>query len=56
LLSTKFYRLLKASPNGKKIAIANTATRRTNERDPKGNEVHNTGNVLLFDFNSEQEL
>ena len=43
---------LKASPNGKKIAIANTATRRTNERDPKGNEVHNTGNVLLFDFNS----
>jgi hypothetical protein len=29
-----------------KIAIANTATRRTNERDPKGNEVHNTGNVL----------
>jgi hypothetical protein len=22
--------------------------RRTNERDPKGNEVHNTGNVLLL--------
>ncbi|TDE02372.1 T9SS type B sorting domain-containing protein [Flavobacterium hiemivividum] len=44
---------LKASPNGKKIAIANTASRRINEKNPKTNlPVYNTGNVVLFDFNS----
>lgn len=43
---------LKASPNGKKIAIANTASRRTNEKNPKTNlPVYNSGNILLYDFN-----
>ncbi|MDI6032813.1 T9SS type B sorting domain-containing protein [Flavobacterium sp. LB2P84] len=43
---------LKASPNGKKIVIANNASRRTNENGPKGNPIRNTGNVLLYDFDS----
>lgn len=42
---------IKASPNGKKIAIANTASRRTNEKNPKTNlPVYNSGNVLVYDF------
>jgi gliding motility-associated-like protein len=43
---------LKASPNGKKVVIANNASRRTNENGPKGNPIRNTGNVLLYDFDS----
>ena len=43
---------LKTSPNGKKIAISNNATRITNEKGPKGNTIRDTGNVLLFDFDT----
>ncbi len=43
---------LKASPNGKKVVIANNASRRTNENGPKGYPIRDTGNVLLFDFDS----
>jgi len=43
---------LKASPNGKKIAMANMSTRLTNQLNPKGNVVRNTGNVFLYDFDS----
>lgn len=43
---------LKSSPNGKKVVIANNATRRTNENGPKGNPIRDTGNVLLYDFDS----
>ncbi|WP_348811681.1 T9SS type B sorting domain-containing protein [Flavobacterium maritimum] len=43
---------LKASPNGKKIAMANASTRSSNEQGPKGNVIRNTGTVLLYDFNS----
>jgi gliding motility-associated-like protein len=43
---------LKASPNGKKVVIANNASRRTNENGPKGNPIRDTGNVLLYDFDS----
>lgn len=43
---------LKASPNGKKIAMANTSTKPSNELGPKGNIIRNTGTVLLYDFNS----
>jgi gliding motility-associated-like protein len=43
---------LKASPNGEKVVIANNASRRTNENGPKGNPIRNTGNVLLYNFDS----
>ena len=43
---------LKASPNGKKIAMANTSTKSTNELDSRGNIIRNTGTVLLYDFNA----
>jgi gliding motility-associated-like protein len=43
---------LKASPNGKKVVIANNASRRTSENGPKGNPIRDTGNVLLYDFDS----
>ncbi|PRZ21087.1 T9SS type B sorting domain-containing protein [Flavobacterium granuli] len=43
---------LKASPNGKKIAMANASTRSSNELGPKNNIIRNTGTVLLYDFNS----
>lgn len=43
---------LKASPNGKKVVIANNSSRRTNENGPKGYPIRNTGNVLLYDFDS----
>jgi gliding motility-associated-like protein len=43
---------LKASPNGKKIAIANNSSRRTTETGPRNQTVRNTGNVLLYDFDS----
>jgi gliding motility-associated-like protein len=43
---------LKASPNGKKVVIANNSSRRTNEKGPKGNPIRDTGNVILFDFDS----
>jgi hypothetical protein len=36
----------------KKLAIANNASRRTNETGPKSQTVRNTGNVLLYDFDS----
>lgn len=43
---------LKASPNGKKIAITNNATRRTNVAGPRNQNIRNTGNVSLYDFNA----
>jgi hypothetical protein len=43
---------LKASPNGKKVVISNNASRRTNEKGPKGNPIRDSGNVLLYDFDS----
>ncbi len=42
---------LKASPNGTKIAIANTSVLKTNDIGPKG-PIRNSGTVWLFDFNS----
>ncbi len=44
---------LKTSPNGKKLAIANSSSRATNELGPKGNIINDTGNVLLYDFDSD---
>ncbi|VXC08562.1 Gliding motility-associated C-terminal domain-containing protein [Flavobacterium sp. 9R] len=43
---------LKASPNGKKIAIANSSIKNTNETGPKGEIKRDTGNVVLYDFDS----
>ncbi len=43
---------LKSSPNGKKIGIVHMGTRNTNEPNPKGGIVRNSGKVLLYDFNS----
>lgn len=44
---------LKTSPNGKKIAIANSSTRSTDELGPKNNVINDTGNVLLYDFDAD---
>ncbi|SDX27391.1 gliding motility-associated C-terminal domain-containing protein [Lutibacter oricola] len=43
---------LKSSPNGKKIGVVHMGTRNTNEPNPKGGLVRNTGKVLLYDFNN----
>lgn len=43
---------LKVSPNGRKLAMANSSTRSTNELGPKNSVIRDTGNVLLFDFNA----
>ena len=43
---------LKTSPNGKKIAIANSSTKTNNDLGPKNNIILNTGNVLLYDFDA----
>lgn len=43
---------LKVSPNGRKLAMANSSTRSTNELVPKNSVIRDTGNVLLFDFNA----
>ena len=43
---------LKTSPNGKKIAMANSSLKATDELGPKGEIRRNTGNVWLFDFDS----
>ena len=43
---------LKISPNGKKLAIANSSLKTNNELGPKGETRRNTGNVWLFDFDS----
>ncbi len=43
---------LKISPNGRKLAIANSSFKTNNELGPKGETRRNTGNVWLFDFNS----
>jgi gliding motility-associated-like protein len=43
---------IKTSPNGKKIAIANSSLKSTNELGPKGEIRRNTGNVWLFDFDA----
>jgi gliding motility-associated-like protein len=43
---------LKASPNGKKIAIVNTSSRSTNESGPRVQIVRNTGNVVLYNFDA----
>lgn len=44
---------LKTSPNGRKIAIANSSTRPTDELGPKNNVINDTGNVLLYDFDAD---
>ncbi|MDI5949612.1 T9SS type B sorting domain-containing protein [Flavobacterium yafengii] len=43
---------LKTSPNGKKIAMANSSLKATDELGPKGEIRRNTGNVWLFDFDA----
>lgn len=43
---------LKTSPNGKKIAMANSSLKATDELGPKNNIIRNTGNVWLFDFDA----
>lgn len=43
---------LKTSPNGKKIALANSSLKATDELGPKGEIRRNTGNVWLFDFDA----
>ncbi|WP_394773954.1 T9SS type B sorting domain-containing protein [Flavobacterium sp.] len=43
---------LKASPNGKKIAMANMATKTSNDTNANGQIKRNTGNVFLYDFNA----
>lgn len=43
---------LKTSSNGKKIAMANTSFKATDELGPKGEIRRNTGNVWLFDFDA----
>ena len=43
---------LKTSPNGKKIAMANSSVKATDELGPKGEIRRNTGNVWLFDFDA----
>jgi gliding motility-associated-like protein len=43
---------LKASPNGKKIAIANMATKPTNDFNPNGTLKRNTGNVYIYNFDT----
>lgn len=43
---------LKISPNGRKLAIANSSLKTNNELGPKGETRRNTGNVWMFDFDS----
>jgi hypothetical protein len=43
---------LKVSPNGKKLAIANNASRRTNETGPKSQKTRNTAKVIVHDFDA----
>lgn len=43
---------LKTSPNGKKIAIANSSVKPNADLGPKNNIIRNTGNVWLFDFDA----
>lgn len=43
---------LKTSPNGKKIAIANSSLKPNDEPGPKNQIRRNTGNVWLFDFDA----
>ncbi|KQO21505.1 hypothetical protein ASF10_12180 [Flavobacterium sp. Leaf82] len=43
---------LKASPNGKKIAMANMATKTSNDFNQSGQIKRNTGNVSLYDFDT----
>jgi len=43
---------LKASPNGKKIAMANMATKTSNEFNPNGTVKRNSGNVYLYNFDT----
>jgi gliding motility-associated-like protein len=43
---------LKASPNGKKIAIANMSTKTSNDLNANGQIKRNTGNVYLYNFDA----
>lgn len=43
---------LKSSPNGKKLGIVHQSTRKTNEPNPKGGIVRNTGKVVVYDFDN----
>lgn len=44
---------LKSSPNGKKLAIAHSATNITTETGPKDDIQKQTGKVLLYDFDNK---
>ncbi|WP_316633613.1 T9SS type B sorting domain-containing protein [uncultured Flavobacterium sp.] len=44
---------LKASPNGKKIAIANMSTKTSNDLNANGQIKRNTGNVYLYNFDAD---
>lgn len=44
---------LKSSPNGKKLAIAHSATNITTETGPKDDLQKQTGKVLLYDFDNK---
>lgn len=43
---------LKASPNGKRIAIANMSTKTSNDLDANGQIKRRTGNVCLYNFDA----
>ncbi|MCD0471332.1 T9SS type B sorting domain-containing protein [Flavobacterium sp. JAS] len=47
---------LKASPNGKKIAIANMATKTSNNLNANGLVKRNTGNVYLYNFDADSGI
>lgn len=47
---------LKASPNGKKVAMANMAIKNSNDFNSSGQTIRNTGNVWLYDFDASTGL
>lgn len=47
---------LKASPNGKKLVMANMATKTSNEFNPDGTLKRYTGNVYLYDFDTSSGI
>ncbi|OMQ11980.1 T9SS type B sorting domain-containing protein [[Flexibacter] sp. ATCC 35103] len=47
---------LKASPNGKKIAMANMATKTSNDFNQNGQIKRKTGNVCLYDFDTNNGI
>jgi gliding motility-associated-like protein len=47
---------LKASPNGKRIAIANMSTKTSNDLDVNGQIKRKTGNVYLYNFDANSGI